>query len=260
MSYLQDARQLWRLVREYIPERPARAPGRAGRPWVSDEDVFIRIVLFLRAGCSWDTFDELSRGCGVSGRTCRRRLAEWRAMGVFEQVFEVLRSQLEAPAVAHLDSMFVRARYSGDLVGLTRHGKGSKLQALVNEDSLPIAIQLESANPHEIKCAPALLELVEDMPPIIVADRGYDYDSLRDHVDECGSKLLSPHRSTRSRPPRDQEQIGRHYRQRWRVERLFSWLAGFRRLATRWEANPLNYNSWLCLAVSLIYVRNGLWP
>jgi Transposase DDE domain len=98
----------------------------------------------------------------------------------------------------------------------------------------------ESANPHEIKCAPAPLELVDEMPPIIVADRGYDYNLLRDHVDERGS--------------------GRHYRQRWRVERLFSWLAGFRRFATRWEADPLNYGTWLYLAVSLIYVRHGLWP
>lgn len=162
-SYLQDARQLWRLVRDFILERPARAPGRAGRPWVSDEDVFVRIVLFLRAGCSWDTFDELSRGSGVSGRTCRRRLAEWRASGVFEQVFEVLRSQLEAPLVAHVRACALQRRPCRTDTAR----QGSKLQALVNEESLPIAIQLESANPHGIKCAPALLGLVDEMPPTI---------------------------------------------------------------------------------------------
>jgi len=257
---MDDARQLWRLVARYVPERPQRPKGAAGRPAISDEDVFLRVVLFLRAGCSWQTFDELSRGCGVSGRTVRNRLAQWRELGVFEQVFEELRAQLDTPPVAHLDAMFVRARYSGDLVGLTRHGKGSKLQAVVNYESLPLAIQLDSANPHEATTTIALLELIDDLPGTVVADKAYDTDKLRDEVTELGSKLLVPHKSNRKRPPRDQEHIGRHYRERWRVERLFSWLAGWRRLATRWEANPLNYNTWILLAVSLIYVRGGLLP
>lgn len=196
----------------------------------------------------------------MSGRTVRSRLAEWRALGVFEQVCEELRAQLEVPAVAHMDAMFVRARYSGEQVGLTRHGKGSKLQTLVGDDSLPLAIQMESANPHEATTAVALLELVDELPPIVVADRAYDSDKLRDEVQALDSKLLVPHKSNRKRPPRDQEQIGRHYKERWRVERLFAWLAAWRRLATRWEANPLHYNTWVNLAVSLVYVRGGLLP
>lgn len=259
MSYITDARRLWPLIAQYVPD-PIRPEGAAGPPWIPNEQVFMRLVHFLRAGCSWATFDELSRGSGVSGRTCRRRLSEWREAGVFAQVADVLRAQLPAPDIAHMDAMFVRARYSGDLVGLTRHGKGSKIQALVNSDSLPLAIQLESANPHESKTVAALLDLLEEMPATIVADRAYDIDSLRDDITERGSKLLSPHKKNRKTPPRDQEQIGRHYRQRWAVERLFAWLAPFRRLATRWEADALNFSTWLDLAVSLIYVRNGLWP
>lgn len=260
MSWMDDARQLWRLVARYVPDPPPRPLGAAGRPWIQNEAVFHRLVLFLRAGCSWEVFDEISRGCGVSGRTVRKRLAQWRMLGVFEQVCEELRAQLEAPAVAHMDAMFVRARYSGEQVGLTRHGKGSKLQALVNDDSLPLAIQMESANPHESTTALALLELVDELPAIVVADKAYDSDKLRDEVKELDAKLVVPHKSNRKRPPRDQEDIGIHYRERWRVERLFSWLAAWRRLATRWEADPLHYNTWVNLAVSLIYVRGGLLP
>jgi transposase len=260
MDWMDDARRLWRLVARYVPEHQPRPPGAAGRPPISNEAVFLRIVLFLRAGCSWEVFDEISRGCGVSGRTVRSRLTEWRELGVFEQVCDELRAQLEAPAVAHMDAMFVRARYSGEQVGLTRHGKSSKLQALVGDDSLPLAIQMESANPHEATTAVALLKLVDELPPIVVADRAYDSDKLRDEVQALDSKLLVPHKSNRTRPPRDQEHIGRHYKERWRVERLFAWLAAWRRLATRWEANPLNYGTWVNLAVSLVYVRGGLLP
>lgn len=259
MSYIDDARRLWPLIAQYVPD-PERPEGAAGPPWIANERVFMRLIHFLRAGCSWQVFDELSRGCGVSGRTCRRRLAQWREDGVFAQVADVLRAQLPTPDVAHMDAMFVRARYSGDLVGLTRHGKGSKIQALANDDSLPLAVQLESANPHESTTAIALLDLLDKIPGKIVADKAYDSDPLRDQVAERDSTLLSPHKSNRKKPPRDQEQIGRHYRQRWVVERFFAWLAPFRRLATRWEADPLHYTTWLDLAVSLIYVRAGLWP
>jgi len=259
MTWKQDARELWRLVAQYVPD-PPRLPGAPGRPRIANELVFWRLVLFLRGGCAWEVFDEMSRGCGVSGRTVRTRLAEWRELGVFEIVCEELRAGLEAPAVAHMDAMFVRARYTGDLVGLTRHGKGSKLQALVGANSLPLAIQLESANPHEATTAVALLDLVDELPPLIVADRAYDSDPLRDEVKARDAKLLSPHRSTRKKPPRDQEHIGRHYKNRWCVERFFAWLAAWRRLATRWEAKSLNYNTWVSLATSLIYVRGGLLP
>lgn len=259
MSYIEDAQRLWPLVAQYVPD-PERPKGAAGHPWISNELVFTRLVHFLRAGCSWQVFDELSRGSGVSGRTCRRRLAQWRESGVFAQVIEVLRAELPTPDIAHLDAMFVRARYSGDLVGLTRHGKGSKIQAITNQDSLPIAIQLESANPHESKTTEALLDLLDEMPEVIVADRAYDNDALRDEIAQRGSKLLAPHKKNRTKPPRDQEHIGHHYKQRWAVERLFAWLAPYRRLATRWESDPLNYNTWLDLALCLIYVRAGLWP
>ena len=224
-----------RWLRDTFPIRSAQPaqPARHGSP---------------TSACSCASF--ISCGPAVHGRRSTSTAASGRRSPAV----------LPTPDVAHMDAMFVRARYSGDLVGLTRHGKGSKIQALANDDSLPIAIQLESANPHEATTAPALLDLLDEMPNIIVADRAYDSDPLRDDVAERDSKLLVPHKKNRKKPPRDQEQIGRHYRQRWLVERLFAWLAPYRRLATRWEADPLNYTTWLDLAVSLIYVRAGLWP
>jgi hypothetical protein len=85
----------------------------------ADELVFFKIVMFLRAGCSWDTFDEMCRDSGLSGRTCRRRFAQWR----------------DDAQIAHLDAMFVRSRGGGnDLVGLTRHGKGQRCRSRVTSN------------------------------------------------------------------------------------------------------------------------------
>ena len=257
MMWIEVADRLWRLIESHIPTVERSAAG--GRPRIPDELVFKKLVVFLRAGCAWDAFDELCRGSGVSGRTCRRRFAEWRDLGIFELVCNELRAALPETAIAHLDATFIRSRGGGDeLVGLTRHGKGSKIQALVDEDSLPLTFQLTSANPNESTITKTLLEDVDELPAIVVADKAYDYDFLRDAFAERNSKLLSPPRADRSKPPRDQEQIGRHYKRRWAVERLFAWLAAWRRLANRWERRAEHYWQWLCLGISLIYVRRGI--
>jgi transposase len=258
MTFHQVARRLWPAVERHISPVD-HDPALGGRPRISDEIVFYKLVAFLRAGCSWQTFDELCRGSGVSGRTCRRRLAQWRADGIFERVCEELRELLPDADIAHLDAMFVRSRGGGDdLVGLTRHGKGSKLQVACNKHSLPLLYQLTSANPNESTTTEWLIEDTIKLPATVVADKAYDYDFLRDAFNQRGSTLLSPHRTNRSKLPRDQHHIGRHYKQRWRIERFFAWLAAWRRIATRWERHAEHYWQWLCLAISLIYTRQGI--
>lgn len=222
MTWIKLARQLWPLVEQHLPDEHGDL-ARGGRPRIADQDVFERLIAFLRAGCSWEVFDELCRDSGISGRTCRRRLAEWRDLGVFELAFEELRSKLPEVRIAHLDATFIRSRGGGeDLVGLTRHGKGPKVQTLVDEDSRPIIFQLASAHRAESTITEELIEKLDDLPEVVVADKAYDSDPLRDLFAENDSKLLSPHRAKRKKPPRDQKQIGRHYKNRRVVERLFA--------------------------------------
>ena len=125
-----------------------------------------------------------------------------------------------------------------------------------DERSRPIAFLLLSANPAESRSARDLLRLAGGkLPLLVVADRAYDTDELRQAATEMGATQIVPHRRHRVKPPRDQELVSTHYRERWRVERCFGWLAGWRRVATRWERRWANYRSWVCLALSLIYVR-----
>lgn len=130
---------------------------------------------------------------------------------------------------------------------------------MVDEDSRPIAFQPASANSAESTITRDLIGKLDDLPEVVVADKAYDSDPLRDAFAERESKLLSPHRAKRKKPPRDQDQIARHYKRRWVVERLFAWLAAWRRLANRWERPAEHYRQWLYLGLSLIYVRRGLW-
>ena len=250
-------RGLWLIVEPLLP--PVKVPGlkKGWRPRISDQAIFYRLALFLRAGCAWEVFDLLLVGSAVSGRTVRRRLAQWRELGIFERVCQQLVEGAAAPSIGYLDATFLRSRGGGsEEIGLTRHGKGSKLQVIVNERSIPVAFLLVSANPAEATTTRELLELAGvRLPLTIVADRAYDSDDLRQEVSSRGSTLVVPHRRGRVKPPRDQELVATLYRERWRVERFNAWLAAWRRIATRWEKSLANYRSLLCLAISLIIVR-----
>ena len=246
------------MIEPLLPPVKVPGPKSGWRPRISDQEVFFRLALFLRAGCSWEVFDLLLTGSPISGRTVRRRLAAWRAGGVFEAVCQQLLAAQAAPPVGYLDATFIRSRGGGDQeIGLTRHGKGSKLQVIVNERSIPVAFLLISANPAEAATTQELLEAAGiRLPLTIVADRAYDSETPRDQTSSRGSILVVPHRRGRVRPARDQELVPSLYRERWRVERFNAWLAAWRRIATRWERSLANYRSLLCLAISLVIVRS----
>jgi transposase len=129
---------------------------------------------------------------------------------------------LPVAEVGYLGATFVRSRGGGsEEVGLTRHGKGSKIQVIADELFRPISLLLVSANPSEQRMVQDLLELAGVKLPLrIVADRAYDVDGLRDLVAGSGSILVVPHKRRRVRPARDQELVSTLYRERWRVERF----------------------------------------
>ena len=218
--------------------------------------MFYTLVLFCRAGCSWDVLDQLIEGSPVSGRTVRRRLRLWRRAGVLEEVADDLMEGLPTPEVGFVDATFVRSRGGGtDAVGLTRHGKGSKLQVIVDCESRPIAFHVASANPAESRLLYDLLAILGvKIPPVLVGDKAYDVDDLRRALRDDSATLVAPHRKNRKRPAVDQELVDDLYRERWRVERSFSWMAGYRRVVTRYERSLAAYRTWVCLAVSLMLV------
>ena len=72
----------------------------------------------------------------------------------------------------------------------------------------------------------------------LIADRGYDSNTLRDRMAGQGITFISPYRSSRVTRPYEDGRLLRRYRHRWVVERTFAWLASFRRLSVRYERDP----------------------
>jgi len=96
---------------------------------------------------------------------------------------------------------------------------------------------------------------VPDVPERLVGDKAYDSDGLDEKMmQDYAIELIAPNRCNRG-PTQDGRPL-RRYRRRWKIERLFAWLANFRRLVTRWEYHADNYLGFLQLGCVVILLRH----
>jgi transposase len=86
----------------------------------------------------------------------------------------------------------------------------------------------------------------------VLADKGYDADAIVQHIEASGAVPVIPPRANR-KLKREYDQA--LYKQRNRIERCFSKLKHFRRLATRFEKNKRNFHALVALACSMLLLR-----
>jgi len=138
-------------------------------------------------------------------------------------------------------------------VGKTKRGKGTKIMGLADAEGLPLAIDADSASPHEVTLVDATLDacFLDNLPARVVGDKAYDSDSLDRRLnEERGVEMIAPHRGNRRKPATQDGRPLRRYKRRWKIERLFAWLQNFRRLVVRYEYHLHNFLRWPNLVVS----------
>jgi transposase len=134
-----------------------------------------------------------------------------------------------------------------------------KVELVTDRRGLPLAAVAAAANRSEIALAEHLLEVLPSrvgLPAVavVVADRAYDSDPLRDALAESGYELVAPHRKNRRRPGRNDGRTLRRYRGRWVVERAIGWLHNYRRLLVRHERRSWLFQGFVQLACAFIAV------
>lgn len=146
----------------------------------------------------------------------------------------------------------------GPKVGKTKCGKGTKVMAIVDNRSLPIALSVESAAPHESRLVEGTLRerYTQDFPHRLIGDKAYDSDVLDAQLARrYRIALIAPHKSNRVKPPTQDGRALRRYKRRWKIERFFAWLQRFRRVETRYEYKAENFLGMVQLASIIIMLR-----
>ncbi len=136
-------------------------------------------------------------------------------------------------------------------MGRSRGGLTTKIHALVDANGLPILLKLTEGQAHDGRSATDMLAHM-GQGQILLADRAYDSDALRQSLADRGAWANIKPMPNRVRLPAFSRFL---YRYRNLVERFFSKLKHFRAVSTRYEKHAENYLALVKLASARIWMR-----
>ncbi|GAA2579970.1 hypothetical protein GCM10010399_07180 [Dactylosporangium fulvum] len=126
--------ELWSRLEALIPvrRRRYRYPGRAR---TSDRAALEGILFAARTGVSWNALP--TAAFGASGATCWRRLKEWHEAGVWQQLHELILTELRAAGRLDLSAAIVDSSHLRALKGAAHRsepGRPGKLGSKTSPD------------------------------------------------------------------------------------------------------------------------------
>src|SRR3984885_7753122 len=198
---------------------------------------------------------------------CYNRFVRWRRAGVWSRIIDALAAAHDA-AVQMIDTSIVRVHQHGACItrnrrqsmGRSRGGLTSKIHAVVDSNGLPVRLALSPGEAHDVRLAGKLLSRLKP-GSMLLADRGYDADWIREMAMKKGAWANIPPKSNRSDPICFSPFL---YRARNQVERFFNRIKQCRRVATRYDRLAGNYLAFVQLASIRLWLaaryESTSWP
>ncbi len=134
-------------------------------------------------------------------------------------------------------------------IGRTKGGRNTKVHAISDKYCRPMVFYLTPGQTADITGAAVL---VDHLPAAkyLLADKAYDANHLRARLKKKRIQPVIPNKANRKQPyPFNKKR----YRGRNVIERMFGRLKDFRRIATRYDKNAINFMAALCLAALICY-------
>lgn len=249
---------LWVQFAALLPEHPTVSPTHplgCHRPRIPDRVIFEHVVAALVHGSGYERI--ASPGC--SDRTIRRRLHEWAAAGLAEQVQTLALHAYDRMIGLELDELAVdgcltKAPGGGDAAGrspVDRGKQGLKRSVVTDGTGIPLHVVSAGANRHDSPLlAPTLagLEKLDEMPEDVTVylDRGYDGRPTRAVLADLDFQGAIARKGVPA-----PLQAGT----RWVVERTHSWMNGYGKLRRCTEKRSAVVDFYLFLAAALVIIR-----
>lgn len=137
---------------------------------------------------------------------------------------------------------------------------------MVEAEGIPVGLAVAGANRHDMKLTEETLASIPDaadrpdpsteQPQGLCLDKGYDYDEVREIVEEFG---FTAHLKARGEEAQEIKKKAGYKARRWVVERTHSWMNRYRGILIRWSKKAENYIALLHMAFAfIIYRRMGL--
>jgi transposase len=129
--------------------------------------------------------------------------------------------------------------------GRSRGGFTSKVHCVVDARGGPLGFHLTGGEAADCKSYDVLIDLPEETPAAMLADKGYDSDAIRADLKARGIRVVIPPRSNRKTAIRWNKRL---YRQRNSIERAIGHLKINRAIATRYDKLAESFLGMLHLA------------
>ena len=162
-------------------------------------------------------------------------------------------------AVQMIETSVVRVHQHGACVadnnhqdmGRSRGGLTSKIHAVVDTNGLPVHLALTPGEAHDNRLCSVLLSALLPQT-MLLADRGYDADWIRELARQQGAWANIPPKRNRKDPICFSPYL---YRARNLIERFFNKIKQCRRVATRYDKLAANYLAFVKLASIRVWLR-----
>jgi transposase len=186
----------WIAIKPMLPNKPR------GVPRVNDRGVLNGIFWVLRSGVPWrdlpDNFGPYT--------TCYNRFVRWRRAGVWGRIMDALATAHDA-SVQMIDTSIARMHQHGACIirnrrqsmGRSRGGLTCKIHAVFDTNGLPVRLALTAGEAHDNRLAEKLLSRLKS-GSMLLADRGYNADWIRELATRKGALANIPPRCNRTEP------------------------------------------------------------
>ena len=135
-------------------------------------------------------------------------------------------------------------------LGRSRGGFTTKVHVAVNGLGQPVELTVTPGQASDIGQADGLL--ADHVPEVVIADRGYDSKALVAAVEARGAAAVIPTQKNRA----EQRDVDRHlYRERNVVERFWSKVKQYRRVATRYDKKAVNFLAFVKVAALMVLLQ-----
>ena len=137
-------------------------------------------------------------------------------------------------------------------LGRSRGGFTSKIHCLGDARGRPIAFDLTPGEAADCKSYDTLIDLPEQAPNALVADKAYDSDAIRNDLKQRGIRAVIPPKLNRTKTVRYDKRL---YRQRNCIERVLGHLKINRAIATRYDQLVDSFLGMLYLATARYWIK-----
>ena len=137
-------------------------------------------------------------------------------------------------------------------LGRSRGGFTTKVHCLADARGRPLAFHLTPGEAADCKTYDTLINLPQQTPKALLADKGYDSNAIRDDLKRRGIKPVIQPKSNRTVMIRYNKRL---YRERNCIERMFGRLKINRAIATRYDQLAESFLGMLFLASARYWIK-----